>query len=125
MKPVPKPSAKSASKPNNASGNCSPPQTDREQVATLINGNLQNVDDAEIRYNSVVGDNIKYLYVTEQQQQDLADGALAITFLGKRCLIPLETAQQILALDPDKLVVINTQEEPLTPSPLPPQGARD
>lgn len=83
----------------------------REQVATLINGNLRNVDDAEIRYNFVVGDNIKYLYVTEQQQQDLADGALAITFLGgKRCLIPLETAQQILALDPDKLVVINTPD---------------
>ncbi len=83
----------------------------REQVATLINENQQNVDDAEIRYNFVVGENIKYLYVTEAQQQDLADGKLAITFLGgKRCLIPLDTAQQILALDPDKLIVINTPE---------------
>lgn len=84
----------------------------REQVATLINENLRNVDDAEIRYNFVVGDNIKYLYVTEPQQQDLADGKLAITFLGgKRCLIPVDTAQQILALDPDKLIVINAPDE--------------
>ncbi len=84
----------------------------REQVAALITTNLQNVDDADIRYNFVVGDNIKYLYVTEVQQQALAAGELAITFLGgKRCLIPLDIAQQILALDPDKLIVINSPEE--------------
>lgn len=83
----------------------------REQIANLITENLQNVDDADIRYNFVVGDNIKYLYVTEQQQQALADGTLAVTFqAGKRCLIPTETAQQILALDPDKIVVIITPE---------------
>ncbi|MBO0614077.1 DUF2058 family protein [Thiothrix fructosivorans] len=93
----------------------------RAQVATLINDNLHNVDDADIRYNFVVGDNIKYLYVTEAQQQALADGKLAITFLGgKRCLIPAEIAQQILALDPDKLIVINTaDDELLTPAPAP------
>lgn len=85
----------------------------REQVAALISANLQNVDDADIRYNFVVGDNIKYLYVTEAQQQALAAGELAIIFLGgKRCLIPLDIAQQILALDPDKLIVINSPEEP-------------
>lgn len=83
----------------------------REQIANLITENLQNVDDADIRYNFVVGDNIKYLYVTGQQQQALADGKLAVTFqAGKRCLIPTEIAQQILALDPDKIVVINAQE---------------
>ncbi|UOG93114.1 MAG: DUF2058 domain-containing protein [Candidatus Thiothrix sulfatifontis] len=85
----------------------------REQVAALISANLQNVDDADIRYNFVVGENIKYLYVTEAQQQALAAGELAIIFLGgKRCLIPLDIAQQILALDPDKLIVINSPEEP-------------
>ena len=93
----------------------------REQVAALINDNLKNVDDADIRYNFVIGDNIKYLYVTEAQQQELADGKLAITFLGgKRCLIPADTAQQILALDPDKLIVINAPEDDaITPSPEP------
>ncbi|MBJ6611067.1 MAG: DUF2058 family protein [Candidatus Thiothrix moscowensis] len=83
----------------------------REQVAQLLNSHSQNVDDADIRYNFVVGNNIKYLYVTAQQQQDLADGKLAITFqAGKRCLIPTEIGQQVLELDPSKIVIFNTPE---------------
>lgn len=55
-----------------------------------------------------MGNNIKYLYVTEQQQQQLADGSLAITFLeGKRCLITADIAQQLQAIDPGKLVILN------------------
>lgn len=81
----------------------------RQQVHELINANLKNVEDAAVRYNFVVGETVKYLYVTEQQQHELADGVLAITFLaGKRCLIPAEVAEQILAVDPDKLIVLNT-----------------
>lgn len=79
-----------------------------EQVANLIQANLQNVEEADIRYNFVIGNNIKYVYVTAQQQQDLADGKLAITFLaGKRCLIPAAIAQQIRELDPDKPIILN------------------
>ncbi|QTR50489.1 DUF2058 family protein [Candidatus Thiothrix anitrata] len=84
----------------------------REQVHALIQGHVQNVDDAEIRYNFVVGDNIKYVYVTEAQQQALADGTLAITFLeGKRCLISSEIAAQLLVLDPGKLVILNHPDD--------------
>jgi hypothetical protein len=80
----------------------------RAQVQALIQGHVQNLADADIRYNFVVGDNIKYVYVTETQQQSLADGTLAITFLeGKRCLISAEIAAQLLELDPSKLVIIN------------------
>lgn len=80
----------------------------REKVRALLEGKLQNRKDAEIRYNFVVGNNIKYLYVTEQQQQQLADGSLAITFLeGKRCLITADIAQQLQAIDPGKLVILN------------------
>lgn len=80
----------------------------RQQVQELITANLKNVEDAAVRYNFVVGETVKYLYVTEQQQQELAQGVLAITFLaGKRCLIPAEVAEQILAVDPDKLIVLN------------------
>lgn len=95
----------------------------REQVAQLISNHLQNVDDAEIRYNFVVGDNIKYVYVTEQQQQDLAAGKLAITFqAGKRCLIPTEVGQQVQALDPSKIVIVNTPEtDPATATVTEPQ----
>lgn len=92
----------------------------RQQVRELISANSKNVEDASIRYNFVVGETVKYLYVTEQQQQELADGSLAITFLeGKRCLIPHTVAEQILAIDPDKLIVLNqgdTESEDLTAS---------
>jgi hypothetical protein len=51
------------------------------------------------------------VYVTEAQQTQLANGELALTFLeGKRCIIPLETAQAITALDPDKIIIINQPE---------------
>lgn len=79
----------------------------RQQVKTLLEGQILNQPEAEIRYNFVVGETIKYLYVTAEQQTQLAQGQLAITFLeGKRCLISLELAQQIRAIDPDKLIVI-------------------
>lgn len=95
----------------------------RQQVRELISANLKNVEDAAIRYNFVVGETVKYLYVTEQQQQELADGVLAVTFLeGKRCLIPSEIAEQILAIDPDKLIVLNKEgsESLALAEPLPP-----
>lgn len=83
----------------------------REQVRTLLATHMQNVDDADIRYNFVIGDNIKYLYVTEAQQNALAAGTLAITFLeGKRCLIPSNIIPQLHELDPSKLVVVNQPE---------------
>lgn len=83
----------------------------REQVRTLLTAHMQNVDDADIRYNFIVGNNIKYLYVTEAQQNALAAGTLAITFLeGKRCLIPSSIIPQLHELDPGKLVVVNQPE---------------
>jgi uncharacterized protein YaiL (DUF2058 family) len=82
----------------------------REKVRALLEDKLQNREDADIRYNFAVGDNIKYLYVTTEQQQQLADGSLAITFLeGKRCLISAEVARQLQEIDPGKLIILNTQ----------------
>ncbi|HPE59121.1 MAG: DUF2058 family protein [Thiothrix sp.] len=78
----------------------------RKQVRELLAGAALNTEGAEIRYNFVVGETIKYLFVTQAQQQQLARGELAITFMdGKRCLIPKTTAAAIHALDPDKLVI--------------------
>ncbi len=83
----------------------------RKQVRELITAHLKNDESAEVRYNFVVGDNVKYLFVTPAQQQQIADGQLSITFLdGKRCLIPVEIGQQILALDPDKVVIRYTAD---------------
>ena len=79
----------------------------KQKIDKLIAANLLNDDNAEIRYNFVVGTSIKYLFVNEQQQQALIDGALAFTFMGsKRCLISLDTAEKIKAIDSTKIVVI-------------------
>ena len=78
-----------------------------KKINQLISENLLNDDEAEIRFNFVVGTSIKYLFVTEKQQQDIIDGKLAFTFLGgKRCLIPVETAKEIHRINPKKIVII-------------------
>ncbi len=78
-----------------------------KKIRKLLLDNLQNVEDAEIRYNFVVGTNIKYLYVTEQQQESLVQGELAITFLGgRRCLIPMNIVDELRQIDPNKLIII-------------------
>lgn len=84
----------------------------RKQIRELINANLKNEEGADIRYNFVVGDNVKYLFVTEAQQKLIATGELSITFIdGKRCLIPNEVGEQILALDPEKVVIRYTEND--------------
>jgi len=78
-----------------------------EKTNKLISDNLLNDESAEIRFNFVVGTSIKYLFVTEEQQQDLADGKLAITFLAsKRSLIPVEIGEKIQKINPKKIVII-------------------
>ena len=78
-----------------------------DKINKLLTDNLLNDETAEIRYNFVVGTTIKYLFVNEEQQQKLADGELAISFLGgKRALVPLEIAKQVTLLNPNKIVII-------------------
>lgn len=86
----------------------------RKQLRELIAGHTQNTEDASVRFNFVVGETVKYLYVTEEQQQAVANGELSITFMdGKRCLVPPEIGAQILALD-DSKIVINFKDDPNT-----------
>ena len=78
-----------------------------EKTNKLISDNILNDESAEIRFNFVVGTSIKYLFVTEEQQQGLVDGKLAITFLAsKRSLIPVEIAEEIQKINPKKIVII-------------------
>lgn len=78
----------------------------RAKIGALIKSNLVNDEAAEHRYNFVVGSSVKYLFVTEAQQEELARGELAIVFLGeKRCLIPTEVGKQIKDIEPSRLVV--------------------
>lgn len=78
----------------------------RKQLRELIAANAQNTEDASIRFNFVVGETVKYLYVTEEQQNAIAAGELSITFMdGKRCLVTPEIGEQIRALDDSKIVI--------------------
>ncbi len=82
-----------------------------DKTNKLISDNLLNDDSAEIRFNFVVGTSIKYLFVTEKQQEELMDGKLAITFLAsKRSLIPVEIAKQIQEINPKKIVIIPAEK---------------
>jgi len=44
-----------------------------EKINKLLSDNLVNDENAEIRYNFVVGTTIKYLFVNQEQQQKLAN----------------------------------------------------
>jgi uncharacterized protein YaiL (DUF2058 family) len=78
----------------------------RKKIYHLVSKHRIDNDAATIRYNFIVGTTVKYLFVTEEQQEQLGEGKLAITFLGgNRCLIPTEIGQQIQQIDPNKIVV--------------------
>ena len=78
----------------------------RAKIGSLIKTNMVNDEAAEHRYNFVVGSSVKYLFVTEAQQEQLAKGELAIVFLGeKRCLIPAEIGKEIKAIEQSRLVI--------------------
>ena len=78
----------------------------RAKIGTLIRNNMQNDEAAELRYNFVVGSSVKYLFVTEAQQDLLSAGKLAIAFLGeKRCLIAPEVADQILEIESSRIII--------------------
>jgi uncharacterized protein YaiL (DUF2058 family) len=78
----------------------------RQKIGKLIKAHaIQTTKEGEIRYNFVVGTNIKYMFVTEDQQQQLSEGKIAITFLGgKKILIPAEVVPQIHEIDPQKII---------------------
>lgn len=84
----------------------------KRKVKALIEKNQISSDDGAIRYNFMVGKTIKYIFVSKEQQKQLIEGSLAVTFnLGKRCLIPVQTAKDIQAVDSEKIVIYN--DEPL------------
>lgn len=79
-----------------------------KKIGELVDANILNVKDADIRYNFVVGTTIKYVFVTEEQQESLAKGKLAITFHGgQKCIIPTDVGSSILKINPGKIVITN------------------
>jgi uncharacterized protein YaiL (DUF2058 family) len=83
-----------------------------QKLSAIITPNTLNITDAEIQYNFVIGNNIKYIYVSDEQQKALIAGELAITFLGgKHCLIPASIIAAIREVEPEKLIVLATEAD--------------
>jgi uncharacterized protein YaiL (DUF2058 family) len=86
-------------------------KANRKKIRVLITNNTLNKPDAEISYRFIVGQNIKNVHVTAEQQKQLLAAELAITFFdGKRCIIPRKIADEIAQLDPKKAVVIHSPQ---------------
>lgn len=87
------------------------------QISKLINENTLNADEANERYNFVMGKTVKYTYVSEEQLEQLAKGSLALAFLKGQCrVISHQTAQQIRAIDDKRMIVQQAPEEKLKDS---------
>ena len=78
-----------------------------EKVCKLIHECKSEIPEGDIRFNFAIGNNIKYIFINEAQQEKLSNGELAITFLkGKKVLIPAATAADINIVDPNKIVIL-------------------
>lgn len=76
------------------------------KLRELVERNQQNRDDADIPYRFTISGKVKQVYVTEPQRRMLAAGELCIALLdGKRHILTPEIGEQILALDPERVVV--------------------
>ncbi len=83
----------------------------REKVARLIRDNMLDNSQGEVEYQFIIGSTIKKIWVTPEQRQGLLNGELGVTFLGgKRCLIPVAVAEEILRLDPKKAIALVSPE---------------
>ncbi len=82
------------------------------KLQALVKDNLLNDPTADIAYNFTVGEKVKRIYVTAEQQRKLMAGELAIAFLdGKRNLVPAHIGEKILQLDPERTVFRNASED--------------
>lgn len=76
------------------------------KISRLVNENMLSTDNAIERYNFVIGTAVKYIYVSPEQLDELANGMLALTFLKGKCrVISIETAQKIREIDTKRLIV--------------------
>lgn len=83
----------------------------RAAIRSLLERSRLNEPDASIAYHFTVGSKVKHLYVTQDQQESLAEGRLAIVlFEGQRHLVPLATGKRIIELDSSRVVILHEDE---------------
>lgn len=78
----------------------------KAEIQALLERHQLNQPEAEIPYRFVVGEKVKQVYVTPEQQAGLAAGELSIVLLdGKRHIVPAAVGGQVLELDPQRVVI--------------------
>ncbi len=83
----------------------------KAQIKAIIEAAKIEQTTGESVYSYLVGKRIKQMFVSESIQKQLVDGVLVITRLnGSTYLIPAETGEQVLALNPDWVVIVPADE---------------
>lgn len=69
------------------------------QVRQMVSTNRQNDPKADVNYRFVAGSQIRQVYVTAAQREQLLAGKLAVVdFANRQWLVPLEIGQKVRAL---------------------------
>lgn len=87
----------------------------KAKIKKLIEENSVTEFVGELTFSYVVGDRIRQLFVTQEYLDKVSAGELAITRLNRQThLVTPEIADQLLALNPQWLVVLNdpSKEQP-------------
>jgi len=81
------------------------------QVSDMIQHHQVNDLNAEIAYHFIEGRFVKRIFVNAKQQQQLANGDLAITALNdSHYIVPAPIAEKILARMPEVVVYLNKEK---------------
>jgi uncharacterized protein YaiL (DUF2058 family) len=95
----------------------------RAQLHDLIRQHRLNAADADIAFNFVLGQQVKRLYVTAEQQRQLSRGGLVIAWVDDRAhLLPAALAERLRELDP-ALLLYSGPERVSEPDPDDPYAA--
>lgn len=96
----------------------------RAQLKDLIRQHRLNAADAEVAFNFPLGQQVKRLYVTAEQQRQLSRGALVIAWVGERAqLLPATLVERLVQLAPDLQIYRCGPESAPEPDPDDPYAA--
>ena len=84
----------------------------RAQIVQLIRMNRLDRRQGDVAYQFTDGTKIKKIYITQQLQDDLIKGRLAITRMDEQYeLLPAAAAQKIMQRDEGCIVLLNTRSQ--------------
>lgn len=84
----------------------------RAQVRQLLKAHCTNDDAADLKFNFVEGTQIRHIYTTTAQREELVKGRLAIVSFGERhYLVNSEIAAKVTAIIPEVFVYYHTQDD--------------